>query len=124
MTSLSEILKQKNIKSRQTIMDTVINDVINSLKTEMNNVAEEGKGFGYININDFYEDLQKFDLRFFKYYQKYELKNGWWNWWGLRKKNKKQHIVEWIFYEIEKKDIFKGIEMCFDRSFSYIVFKF
>ena len=46
-------LEIQRLVSRQKILDTVINSVIDSLKSKMNRVAEKGLGFGYIHIEEY-----------------------------------------------------------------------
>ncbi len=125
MISLGELLRKKYLETRQNIMKNVINIVIENLKTEMTNVAAKGKDFGYICV-----DNEIFELWDFRSYIKTNVgkikynKNGWWNWWGWKKKEPMEYIIKWILYEVRTKDIFKGIkiESCISSGNGFIVF--
>ena len=124
MASLAEILKQKRIESRLKITDDVINVVIQSLKTKMNTVAEEGRNWGNIHVQDECRKIKNLDLELpfgKKHYVFYH--DGWWNCWGLKQKdNPNDDECQWILQKIILKGIFKGIKIGMSRRYKYVIF--
>ncbi len=105
--SLAEILKQKILKSRQDIMDNIINRVVESLITEMNTVTDNGGSFGYICVDNECHELNKFISYIKTKVKKIIRKKVWRNWWGVKPYNNSEYILQWIYNEISLK--FKGI---------------
>ena len=129
MASLAEILKQKHIESRRKITDDVINAVIQSLKTEMNTVADKGENLGYIDVGDECRKLENFNLDenfnfYFGLVKRYGFGGyGWWrNFWGLKgKDNPNDNECQWILHKIILKGIFKGINIGMCRQHKYLI---
>ena len=124
MASLAEILKQKRIESRQKITDDVINTVIESLKNQMNTIAEQGIYWGYIDVRDECRKLENLnlDLPFGK--KKYRFyHDNWRNFWGLiRKDDPNDDECQWILQKIILKGVFKGILIGMSRRYKYYIY--
>ena len=118
-------LEEQRLVSRQKILDTVINSVIDSLKSKMNRVAEEGLGFGYIHIEEHIDEWYKL-LPFSSYLKtqvtKPQRRKGMWNWWGWKRTDEKEYIYQWILQEIKAKFLFRGITIQLAKKHEKYIF--